>query len=175
MTVVRRLLRTKPTERLVAEGGDGEGGELRRTMGLWQLTLFSVGATLGTGIFVILSQAVPKAGPAVTVAFVLAAVTALFSALWVSRARVLWCARVSAALFPSRIKRSRMVWPESSASTVDATSATSRIPRQNTIASCWRKPRRFHPNVLVFVISIPACIDYIEGNTRSASSSNARG
>ncbi|MGI5270740.1 amino acid permease [Nonomuraea sp. CA-218870] len=76
-----RLFRTKPTERIVAEGGHGEGGELRRTMGLWQLTLFSVGATLGTGIFVIPGQAVPKAGPAVVLAFVLAAITALFSAL----------------------------------------------------------------------------------------------
>ncbi|MFC6541887.1 amino acid permease [Nonomuraea salmonea] len=74
-------MRTKPTGRIVAEGGHGEGGELRRTMSLWQLTLFSVGATLGTGIFVILGQAVPKAGPAVVLAFVLAAVTALFSAL----------------------------------------------------------------------------------------------
>ncbi|TYB67816.1 amino acid permease [Nonomuraea sp. PA05] len=81
MTLTRRLLRTKPTERIVAEGGHGEGGELRRTMSLWQLTLFSVGATLGTGIFVILGQAVPKAGPAVVLSFVLAAVTALFSAL----------------------------------------------------------------------------------------------
>ncbi|MEV0584754.1 amino acid permease [Nonomuraea sp. NPDC050310] len=81
MTVVQRLLRTKPTDEIVAEAGRGEGGELRRTMGLWQLTLFSVGATLGTGIFVILGQAVPKAGPAVVLAFVLAAVTALFSAL----------------------------------------------------------------------------------------------
>ncbi|MEU8322795.1 amino acid permease [Nonomuraea sp. NPDC048881] len=81
MTLAARLLRTKPTERIVAEGGQGEGGELRRTMTLWQLTLFSVGATLGTGIFVILGQAVPKAGPAVVLAFVLAAVTALFSAL----------------------------------------------------------------------------------------------
>ena len=50
-------------------------------MSLWQLTLFSVGATLGTGIFVILGQAVPKAGPAVVLSFVLAAITALFSAL----------------------------------------------------------------------------------------------
>ncbi|MEV3980112.1 amino acid permease [Nonomuraea sp. NPDC049758] len=81
MTLAARLLRTKPTERIVAEGGLGEGGELRRTMTLWQLTLFSVGATLGTGIFVILGQAVPKAGPAVVLAFVLAAITALFSAL----------------------------------------------------------------------------------------------
>ncbi|MFI6511328.1 amino acid permease [Streptosporangium sp. NPDC050855] len=80
-SVARRLLRTKPTEEIVAEGGHGEGGELRRTMTLWQLTLFSIGATLGTGIFVILGQAVPKAGPAVVVAFLLAAVTALFSAL----------------------------------------------------------------------------------------------
>ncbi|MGN9839509.1 amino acid permease [Nonomuraea sp. H19] len=81
MTLARRLFRTKPTERIVAEGGHGEGGDLRRTMSLWQLTLFSVGATLGTGIFVILGQAVPKAGPAVVLAFVLAAITALFSAL----------------------------------------------------------------------------------------------
>ncbi|PZG21510.1 amino acid permease [Nonomuraea aridisoli] len=81
MTPVERLLRTKPTERIVAEGGHGEGGDLRRTMSLWQLTLFSVGATLGTGIFVILGQAVPKAGPAVVLAFVLAAFTALLSAL----------------------------------------------------------------------------------------------
>ncbi|WP_326821390.1 amino acid permease [Streptosporangium sp. NBC_01756] len=79
--VAQRLFRTKPADEIVAEGGHGEGGELRRTMTLWQLTLFSVGATLGTGIFVILGQAVPKAGPAVVASFVLAAITALFSAL----------------------------------------------------------------------------------------------
>ncbi|MBE1536122.1 amino acid permease [Actinomadura algeriensis] len=77
----RSLLRTKPVDRIVAEGGRGTGGELRRTMGLLQLTLFSVGATLGTGIFVVLGSAVPLAGPAVVASFVLAAVTALFSAL----------------------------------------------------------------------------------------------
>ncbi|WP_240809889.1 amino acid permease [Actinomadura sp. WMMA1423] len=77
----RSLLRTKPVDRIVAEGGHGEGGELKRTMSLLQLTMFSVGATLGTGIFVILGEAVPLAGPAVVLSFVLAAVTALFSAL----------------------------------------------------------------------------------------------
>ncbi|MEU8799908.1 amino acid permease [Spirillospora sp. NPDC048819] len=77
----RSLLRTKPVDRIVAEGGQGEGGELKRTMSLLQLTLFSVGATLGTGIFVVLGEAVPLAGPAVVLSFVLAAVTALFSAL----------------------------------------------------------------------------------------------
>ncbi|WUI03066.1 amino acid permease [Spirillospora sp. NBC_00431] len=81
VSFARSLLRTKPVDRIVAEGGRGEGGELKRTMSLLQLTLFSVGATLGTGIFVVLGEAVPKAGPAVVLSFVLAAVTALFSAL----------------------------------------------------------------------------------------------
>ncbi|MGW4598666.1 amino acid permease [Streptomyces sp. NPDC004457] len=79
--VAARLMRRKPVERLVAEGGHGEGGQLRRSLGLWQLTMISIGATLGTGIFVVLGDAVPKAGPAVTLAFVIAGLTALFSAL----------------------------------------------------------------------------------------------
>ncbi|MFE5139913.1 amino acid permease [Streptomyces fagopyri] len=76
-----RLMRRKPVERLIAEGGQGEGGTLRRSLGLWQLTMISIGATLGTGIFVVLGEAVPKAGPAVTLSFVIAGLTALFSAL----------------------------------------------------------------------------------------------
>ncbi|WP_369177126.1 amino acid permease [Streptomyces mutabilis] len=76
-----RLMRRKPVETLVAEGGQGEGGTLRRSLGLWQLTMISIGATLGTGIFVVLGEAVPKAGPAVTLSFVIAGLTALFSAL----------------------------------------------------------------------------------------------
>ncbi|MGW2648941.1 amino acid permease [Streptomyces sp. NPDC001393] len=79
--VAARLMRRKPVERLVAEGGQGEGGSLRRSLGLWQLTMISIGATLGTGIFVVLGEAVPKAGPAVTLSFVIAGLTALFSAL----------------------------------------------------------------------------------------------
>ncbi|WP_030278631.1 amino acid permease [Streptomyces catenulae] len=76
-----RLMRRKPVERLVAEGGQGEGGSLRRSMGMWQLTMISIGATLGTGIFVVLGEAVPDAGPAVILSFVIAGITALFSAL----------------------------------------------------------------------------------------------
>ncbi|MFG3499113.1 amino acid permease [Streptomyces sp. NPDC047928] len=75
------LGRRKPVELLVAEGGKGEGGSLRRTLSMWQLTMISIGATLGTGIFVVLGEAVPVAGPAVTIAFVIAGLTALFSAL----------------------------------------------------------------------------------------------
>lgn len=76
-----RLLRRKPVADLIAENGRGAGGQLRRSLGLAQLTMISIGATLGTGIFVVLGEAVPKAGPAVVLAFVLAGFTALFSAL----------------------------------------------------------------------------------------------
>ncbi|MEU2724946.1 amino acid permease [Streptomyces smyrnaeus] len=76
-----RLLRRKPVERLIAEGGQGEGGALRRSLSMWQLTTISIGATLGTGIFVVLGEATPLAGPAVAISFVLAGLTALFSAL----------------------------------------------------------------------------------------------
>ncbi|NHD15878.1 amino acid permease [Actinopolyspora sp. BKK1] len=71
-----RLVRRKPVEQLTAETG-----QLRRSLGLAQLTMISIGATLGTGIFVVLGEAVPKAGPAVVLSFVLAGLTALFSAL----------------------------------------------------------------------------------------------
>ncbi|WP_351224289.1 amino acid permease [Streptomyces sp. NPDC002133] len=76
-----RLMRRKPVEQLVAEGGQGEGGSLRRSLSMWQLTMISIGATLGTGIFVVLGEATPLAGPAVAISFVVAGLTALFSAL----------------------------------------------------------------------------------------------
>ncbi|MGW6930421.1 amino acid permease [Lentzea sp. NPDC054927] len=71
-----RVLRRKPIDQLTHPGS-----ELKRTMGVGHLTMISIGATLGTGIFVVLGQAVPKAGPAIVVSFVLAGITALFSAL----------------------------------------------------------------------------------------------
>lgn len=71
-----QVLRRKPIDQLTHPGS-----EMKRTMGVGHLTMISIGATLGTGIFVVLGQAVPKAGPAVVVSFVLAGITALFSAL----------------------------------------------------------------------------------------------
>ncbi|MFD6097152.1 amino acid permease [Nocardiopsis flavescens] len=76
-----RLTRRKPVEKLVAETEGAAGAGLRRHMGFWQLSMIGIGATLGTGIFVVLGEAVPVAGPAVVLSFVLAGVTALFSAL----------------------------------------------------------------------------------------------
>jgi APA family basic amino acid/polyamine antiporter len=76
--MLKTLLRTKPVEQMT---DDGAHTSLRRSMGLLPLVALSVGATLGTGIFVVLGQAAPKAGPAVAVSFVVAALAALFSAL----------------------------------------------------------------------------------------------
>ncbi|WIA95745.1 APC family permease [Curtobacterium sp. MCBA15_004] len=77
-----QLARRKPVERLQAEASTGvDGRPLRRSLGVWHLTMISVGATLGTGILVVLGTAVPLAGPAVWISFVVAGVAALLSAL----------------------------------------------------------------------------------------------
>ncbi|WP_330460346.1 amino acid permease [Streptomyces sp. NBC_00820] len=73
--------RIKSPHLLVAESGaDREGHGLKRTMGLFQLICFGVGAIVGTGIFVGLSGSVAQAGPGVVVSFVLAALTCVFTA-----------------------------------------------------------------------------------------------
>jgi basic amino acid/polyamine antiporter, APA family len=43
--------------------------------------MFGVGATIGTGIFIVLSEAVPEASPGVIVSFVLAGITAALTAV----------------------------------------------------------------------------------------------
>jgi len=78
MSLGQQLWRIKPADQISAEG---EHGGLKRSMGLLALTMFSVGSIVGTGIFVILGEAVPKAGPAVVISFLLAAITCAFSAL----------------------------------------------------------------------------------------------
>ena len=73
----RQMMRVIPADQLDREGDESS---LKRTMGLLALTMFSVGSIVGTGIFVVLGEAVPKAGPAVLLSFVLAAITCAFSA-----------------------------------------------------------------------------------------------
>ncbi|MES3022613.1 MAG: amino acid permease [Pseudomonadota bacterium] len=79
-TLGQKLLRTKPVNKSVDEGGAHAGG-LKRSMGLFSLTMIGVGATIGTGIFFTMVEAVPKAGPAVILSFLLAALTAGLTAL----------------------------------------------------------------------------------------------
>jgi APA family basic amino acid/polyamine antiporter len=77
-----QITRRKPVSVMAAEtGADTEGGELARSIGLFQLSTFGIGATIGTGIFFILSEAAPVAGPSVILAFVFAGVVAGLTAI----------------------------------------------------------------------------------------------
>jgi APA family basic amino acid/polyamine antiporter len=86
-TFLQQLGRTKPVERSVpAEVGHGaEAGHgadtLKRSLGLFSLTMIGVGSTIGTGIFFTMVEAVPKAGPSVILSFLIAAGTAGLTAL----------------------------------------------------------------------------------------------
>ncbi len=82
MPTVQQLFRRKPVPEMSAESGTDSGqSELARSIGLFQLTMFGVGATIGTGIFFVLSQAVPVAGPAVIWSFVIAGTVAGLTAV----------------------------------------------------------------------------------------------
>lgn len=76
-TLRQQLFRVKP---IPTYSEDNETG-LKRSIGLFSLTMIGVGGTIGTGIFFILSEAVPIAGPAVIISFVIAGVVAGLSAL----------------------------------------------------------------------------------------------
>src|SRR3569832_1754081 len=59
-----------------------EGPCLKRTLGPWGLTALGIGAVIGGGIFVITGQAAAEhAGPAIVLAFIMAAVCCSFTAL----------------------------------------------------------------------------------------------
>src|SRR5258705_8616921 len=77
MPTLQQLFRRKPVPEMSEEtGADSGRSELARTIGVFQLSMFGVGATIGTGIFFVLSVAVPVAGPAVIVSFVIEGVVA---------------------------------------------------------------------------------------------------
>ncbi len=72
-----QLTRKKP----LRKAGDHTGETLERSIGTFALTMFGVGATVGTGIFFVLQEAVPDAGPAVVVSFLIAGLAAGLSAI----------------------------------------------------------------------------------------------
>ena len=75
-SLLQKRTRTKPVERRQGPE-DGHGaGRLDRDLGLFTLTMIGVGATIGTGIFFTMVEAVPKAGPSVILSFLIAAMTA---------------------------------------------------------------------------------------------------
>src|SRR6201746_1344312 len=54
---------------------------LHRSLGAFQLTMLGVGAVIGTGIFVLTSEAAQKAGPGMMVSFVIAGFVCAVAAL----------------------------------------------------------------------------------------------
>ncbi len=70
--------RVKPLDQILATA---EKHRLPRTLGAFQLTMLGIGAIIGTGIFVLTSEAAQKAGPAMLIAFVIAAFVCALAAL----------------------------------------------------------------------------------------------
>lgn len=74
------LSRRKSVEQLQQEAG--ESRHFRRVLGLWQLTAIGLGGIIGVGIFVLTGVvAATQAGPAVTLAFILAGIASAAAAL----------------------------------------------------------------------------------------------
>jgi amino acid transporter len=79
INLTEQMLRRRPV--LGAPVAHGASDHLKRSIGTFQLTMFGVGATVGTGIFFVLSQAVPEAGPGVVVSFIIAGIAAGLAAI----------------------------------------------------------------------------------------------
>jgi len=75
-TLGQQLLRRKPTTPPAANEA-----HLKRSIGLFSLTMIGVGGTLGTGIFTVLSSSVPIAGPAIVISFIIGGIVAGLTAL----------------------------------------------------------------------------------------------
>lgn len=70
--------RVKPLDQILATA---EKKSLKRQLGPIQLTLLGIGAVIGTGIFVLTSEAAQKAGPGMMLSFVIAAIVCGLAAL----------------------------------------------------------------------------------------------
>jgi basic amino acid/polyamine antiporter, APA family len=75
----RGLFATKSADQVAKEVESGE--QLNRAIGTLDLTALGIGAVIGSGIFVIIGEAVSESGPGIVLSFVLAGVTCIFSAL----------------------------------------------------------------------------------------------
>jgi basic amino acid/polyamine antiporter, APA family len=79
LSLAGQMLRRRPVSG--APVADGASDHLRRSLGTFLLTMFGVGETVGSGIFIVLSQSVPQAGPAVVISFIIAGIAAGLAAI----------------------------------------------------------------------------------------------
>jgi len=73
------LFRKKNVEQMLQASAQGAG--LKKALGALDLTFLGIGAIIGTGIFVLTGTGAVQAGPALTIAFLVAAVACGFAAL----------------------------------------------------------------------------------------------
>src|SRR5262245_9873394 len=79
---VNPLFRTKSIERLKADADASGEGTLKRTLGPLSLVALGIGAIIGAGLFVRTAAAIAdRAGPSVTLAFVVAGIGCAFAGL----------------------------------------------------------------------------------------------
>jgi basic amino acid/polyamine antiporter, APA family len=75
------LLRTKSVEQSIRDTEEPEH-QLRKELSAWDLTVFGIGVIIGTGIFVLTGiAAATKAGPAISLSFVVAGIACALAAL----------------------------------------------------------------------------------------------
>ena len=79
ISLIEQMLRRRPV--IGAPIAQGSADHLKRSIGAFELTMFGVGSTIGTGIFFVLSQAVPESGPSVIVSFIIAGIAAGLAAI----------------------------------------------------------------------------------------------
>ncbi len=80
--VANALFRTKSIDRLMADSGANSDSGLKRTLGAWSLIGLGIGAIIGAGLFVRTAAAIAeRAGPSVTLAFVVAGIGCAFAGL----------------------------------------------------------------------------------------------
>lgn len=73
------FIRRKSVEQMQAEF---EGGELKRSLGAWNLILLGIGCIIGTGIFVLTGRAAAEyAGPGIMISFIITGTLCAFVAL----------------------------------------------------------------------------------------------
>jgi len=79
ISLTEQMLRRRPV--IGAPVAYGASDHLKRSIGTFELIMFGVGSTIGTGIFFVMSLAVPEAGPGVIISFIIAGVAAGLAAL----------------------------------------------------------------------------------------------
>ena len=99
--------RVKPLDAILATA---EKKGLHRSLGAFQLTMLGIGAVIGTGIFVLTSEAAQKAGPGMMISFVIAGFVCAVAALCYSELASMVPVSGSAYTYTYAVMGELMAW-----------------------------------------------------------------